>query len=266
MKPEEYYEVICRSKPVLKYCERFDENSDKWNFTKHSHSYIELIFYLEGKAGVEVGGYYIDASIYDTIVHPANCMHLDDLSGERKREIICLGVDIPELVIERSLLLHERSSELRDLFQMIFYEEKRKEQDPYIMEYLLKALLTIVMRQAQLSEDSNRFLREVIPYIHEHFSEKITLDELAELEHISKSYLLRRFKQYTGMTIISYINHVRVETAKQLLIDSDCNVSEIAYQVGFESPKYFHRVFKSETGEPPAAFRKAYKTNEKQVK
>lgn len=62
------------------------------------------------------------------------------------------------------------------------------------------------------------------------------------------------------MTVVSYINHLRIEAAKQLLASTDSSASEIAWQVGFESPKYFHRIFKAETGESPSAFRRAYQT------
>lgn len=71
MKTDEYCEIIHKSSPVLRFCERFDESSDKWNLKKHSHPYIELIYYMEGKAGLEAGGLHIDASIFDTIAYPA---------------------------------------------------------------------------------------------------------------------------------------------------------------------------------------------------
>ena len=64
--------------------------------------------------------------------------------------------------------------------------------------------------------------------------------------------------RYTGTTVVCYVNRLRVEAAKRLLIATDGNAAEIAWQVGFESPKYFHRVFKAETGESPTSFRKAY--------
>lgn len=78
------------------------------------------------------------------------------------------------------------------------------------------------------------------------------------MEHISKSYLSRQFKRQTGMTVIGYVNRLRVEAAKRLLTGSELRVDEIAYQVGFESPKYFYRVFKAAAGASPAAFRKSY--------
>ena len=178
MKAEEAYRIIRESSPVLRYCERFAEGSEKWNLTRHAHPYIELVFYLEGKASVEVGGYNVEPSIYDTLVYPANCMHMDGVRGERRREIICLWIDLPELVLEQPLLLHEESSTLRDLFQMIYRERKESEENSYIIEYLLKLMLTEVIRLAASVGNSYGIMREVIPYIHEHFAEKITLKDL----------------------------------------------------------------------------------------
>ena len=98
----------------------------------------------------------------------------------------------------------------------------------------------------------------MLQYIHTHYAEPITLDQLASLEHISKSYLSRLFKQQTGQTVIAYINSLRIETAKRLLTATRANVNEIAYQVGFESPKYFYRAFRTLTGDTPAGFRRRY--------
>lgn len=261
MNVEERCEIIRNSRPILRYCERFSEGSEKWDMTKHAHPFIELIYYMDGRAALEVGGRRVDASIFDTLVYPANCAHFDALSGERRREIICLWVELPELVFERPLLLHEQGGMLRELFKMIHAEGSKRESDPYIVEYLLKLLLTAIVRQAESADDPDRFLREVIPYIHEHFAEKLTLEALASLAHISVSYLTRKFRQYTGTTVVCYVNRLRVEAAKRLLIATDGNAAEIAWQVGFESPKYFHRVFKVETGESPTTFRRAYQGN-----
>lgn len=258
MNLEEYFEVIHKSSPVIRYCEHFDEDSDKWDFSRHSHPYIELIFFLEGKADLEVGGQTLKTTLYDTLVYPAGMEHLDGLSPERTREIICLWVDIPQLVLPEPIILHERRGILKSLFQMIYTIGSDRDLHPYRMEYALKLLLMEVLTEAYGTSQKEHRSYAVIPYIAEHYTEKITLEELAALEHVSVSYLTRRFKEMTGMTIVSYIHHLRVEKAKELLLTTSLTASEIGYQVGFDSPKYFHRVFRKETGEAPSSFRKAY--------
>ena len=258
----EYYEIIHHSSPKLMYCEHFDEKSEKWDFSRHSHPYIELIFFLEGKAYLEVGGQTLKTTLYDTSVYPAQMEHMDGMSSERSREIICLWVDIPELVLPEPIILHEHGGILKSMFQTIYTLGNAPDQVPRQIEYALKVLLMEVLHEAYQGDENPDRANAVVPYIQEHFTEKITLEELARLENISVSYLTRRFKETTGVTIISYINSLRVERAKELLLMTDLTITEIADQVGFESSKYFHRVFKKETGESPSSFRKTYREAE----
>ena len=260
-KLEEYCEIIQHSHPVLRYCERFDQNSSKWNFSRHSHPYIEMIYFLEGKAGLDVEGTRLNASMYDTLVYPAACEHQDGMNFEMDCEIICFWVDIPELVLDGPILMHERNRNVRDLFLFIYEEQHRENPLPYLIENAIRMLLMSVLRDRSEIPDIEQFLNQIIPFIDRHYEKRITLEELARRVHISKSYLTRRFRQYTGTTIITYINKRRVEAAKALLIESEETTAEIAYRVGFESPKYFHRVFKKEVGISPAGFRKVYKHN-----
>ena len=258
-KLEEYCEIIQNARPVLRYCERFDQNSPKWNFDRHSHPYIEMIYFLEGKAGLNVAGTRLNASMYDTLVYPAFCEHEDGKNFEMDCEIICFWVDIPELVLEKPILMHERNRTVRELFLMIYEEQHREHPLACLTEHAIRMLLMSVLRDQSEMPDVEQFLGKIIPYIERHYQNRITLEDLADRVHISKSYLTRRFRQYTGTTIITYLNKRRIEAAKVLLIETDCSAAEIAWQVGFESPKYFHRVFKKETAMSPSGFRKIYK-------
>lgn len=258
MKLEEYCEIIQRSKPGLKYCERFDQNSHKWDYSRHSHPYIEMIFFLEGKMKLTAAGSNLNASMYDTLVYPANCIHQDGKNLEMNCEIICLWVDIPELKLDKIILMHERNRNIRDLFLFVYNEQHRENPMPYMIEDALKLLLMTILRDQSEIPEGEQFLGQVIQYIDRHFSEKITLEQLAKRTHISKSYLTRRFRQFTGETIVNYINKLRIQYAREMLVNSEKNITEIAWAVGFDSPKYFHRVFKKETGESPAAFRRRH--------
>lgn len=259
MELEEYYQIIADSKPKLRYCEWFDEDSNMWDFSRHSHPYHELIYYVKGKGDADVSGTNISFSLYDTVIYPAYHEHKDKRIPESRREIICLWIDIPELVLEEPLRIRDRDSILMEAFQMIYREEKREKSEPLMLEYAMKLLMTLVLREYSEAHAGNQLLDYALSYIRIHYAERITLNQLAELEHISTSYLSRKFKQRTGMSVIAYINTIRIERSKQYLMASPLDVNEIAYQVGFDSPKYFHRVFKALAGESPASFRKRYK-------
>ncbi len=74
--------------------------------------------------------------------------------------------------------------------------------------------------------------------------------------YVSESYLIRKFKQKTGQTPTQYITSLRLEAAKRLLAKKDMPIEEISRNIGFESAKYFSRLFKKRHGVSPTDFRK----------
>lgn len=259
MELEKYYKIIHDSQAKLRFCERFDETSCFWNFSRHSHSYLELMYFMEGKGDLEVSGTQMSISLFDTVVYPAGWPHQEAASSEKLREIICLWVDLPGLELEAPIQLHDYDNSISTLFQAIYREAKRETPEPYLLEYTIKLLLTAILRNHSEALSQDGVPAYVLQYLHTHYTERITLDQLAGLEHISKSYLSRQFKRQTGMTVITYVNRLRIEAAKRLLISSDLSVNEVAYQVGFEAPKYFYRIFHKLTDLSPAAFREQYR-------
>ena len=240
----DYYRIIREGQPELKFCKRFDDASPIWNFTRHSHPYLELMYFMEGRSGLEVESQQMSITLYDAVR--------------------CLWISLPELELSKPIQLHDRDGSLARLFTALHQEAERDRPEPLILEYEMKLLLTTILRSRSESRDREGILTYVLQYIHAHYAEPITLDQLASLEHISKSYLSRLFKQQTGQTVITYINSLRIETAKRLLTATRENVNEIAYQVGFESPKYFYRAFRALTGDTPAGFRKRYRNQSAQ--
>lgn len=99
----------------------------------------------------------------------------------------------------------------------------------------------------------------VIDYINENLSEKITLDMIGKKFHISKYYLCHIFKETTGMSIMSYILNQRIAYAKNLIINTDETISEIAIASGFSCFSYFSRIFKESEKLSPREFRNKYK-------
>lgn len=87
---------------------------------------------------------------------------------------------------------------------------------------------------------------------------KISIDELAKKLGTSRTQLHRKMKALTGMSITNYINHIRIEKAKHLLVNTKLNSSQIAYEVGFESATYFSKVFKTELHISPVSYREKH--------
>jgi AraC-like DNA-binding protein len=82
-----------------------------------------------------------------------------------------------------------------------------------------------------------------------------TVKYLAEQVHLSPSYLSDLLKKETGKNAQEHIHFYLIEEAKNLLLNSEKNVNEIAYNLGFEYPQYFNTLFKKKTGRTPKEFR-----------
>ena len=92
-------------------------------------------------------------------------------------------------------------------------------------------------------------------YILEHQSEDLSLGQVAKAVNASSFYFCKLFKKSTGINFIDYISQLRIDKAKNLLLNPNCLVSEIAFEVGFQSLTHFNRVFKRMTGQSPSQYR-----------
>jgi AraC-like DNA-binding protein len=110
-----------------------------------------------------------------------------------------------------------------------------------------------VMMQEKHAEPPN--ITRAKQFIHEHQSEDLSLARVAQAVNTSTFYFCKMFKKTTGLHFTDYLSRVRVEKAKNLLINPNLRVSEIAYEVGFQSLTHFNRVFRKMAGESPSDYR-----------
>lgn len=92
-------------------------------------------------------------------------------------------------------------------------------------------------------------------YIEEHHAEDLSLGQVASVVHTSTFYFCKLFKRATGINFTAFVSRMRTEKAKNLLLNPNLRVSEIAYEVGFQSLTHFNRIFKKITGLSPTEFR-----------
>lgn len=98
-------------------------------------------------------------------------------------------------------------------------------------------------------------IRSVKKQIEEHYSQNLTIKDLAAEVYLSPTYLSYLFKQKTGYTINDYITLIRIEKAKELLKDPKNTLYDIARAVGYHEQGYFTRIFKKYTGQSPSKYR-----------
>jgi two-component system, response regulator YesN len=107
------------------------------------------------------------------------------------------------------------------------------------------------------SQDARKItqIRPAIGYIDANYDKPITLAEIARASHLSVSRLSHLFKEQMGVTPIDYVTAARIERAKELLLGTDQNCTEICFQAGYNNQSYFTRTFKSLVGMTPRQFR-----------
>ncbi|MCP4257574.1 MAG: helix-turn-helix domain-containing protein [Planctomycetes bacterium] len=115
------------------------------------------------------------------------------------------------------------------------------------------------------SQDARKVsqIRPAINYIDANYNKPISLADVARASHLSVSRLAHLFKEQMGITIIDYLTSVRIERAKQLLLATDQNCTEICFEVGYNNQSYFTRSFKGFVGMTPRQFRTKNQRKEK---
>jgi two-component system response regulator YesN len=118
-----------------------------------------------------------------------------------------------------------------------------------IKTYLIQEIHKLLDKVTVFLTTSNKaWKQQVISYLEQHLHETVTLQELADIACFSPSYLSRKFKEEFGMNCINYLNYLKINEAKKLLLRSNLSIKEIAYTLGYNDANYFARVFKKETG------------------
>lgn len=123
----------------------------------------------------------------------------------------------------------------------------------------LRYMLSEAYRTADVLPGGNSFVERVKEYIKLNRTKKITTSDICKSFSCSRSYISRRFKESEGISIGEYITKLRLRDAEFLLQNSDMNITEIAFSVGFSDSNYFSSVFAKEKGMPPRAYRKIHR-------
>lgn len=108
-------------------------------------------------------------------------------------------------------------------------------------------------------EDVESPIIKAIEYIDDNIDKNITLDKISFVCNLSQCYFSKLFKKETGVNFISYLNIKKISKAKQLLINTEDPINNIAINLGFEDCGYFIRIFKKQEGITPKKYRDLYK-------
>ena len=154
------------------------------------------------------------------------------------------------------------SLEYKQLFLQMIHELKLcKEDYEELLKHLLSQLFILIHRAIHTKpcSQTDALMQEMdasVKYFHQNYNKQISIKEFALSRHMSISWFIRSFKEYTHSTPAQYLLALRISNAQTLLASTDYNISEIAEIVGYDNPLYFSRLFKKQCGLSPTDFRK----------
>jgi len=266
-----------------------ERHKSEFLFPLHSHREFELNFVENGK-GVrrvvgdsveEIGPYDLTLVAGNELEHAweqGNCVE-----GDVREITIQFSPDIfpPELLNKSqfdsiskmlSRASHGLSFSVKTIMKVYSLLDNLSSETETFDQYLHFLKIIYELSQAEDSkilasssfagaarDKESRRVMKVKQYINDHYSEDLSLDNLASMVGMAPSAFSRFFKTRTGRTLSDYIIDIRLGNAARLLVDTTENVSEICYSCGFNNLSNFNRIFKAKRGYTPRDFRTLFK-------
>lgn len=244
--------------------------SAEWHSTLHTHPCAELFFVTGGRGYLRLTDQSVPITTDDLIIVNSNVKHTEVSSEELSLEYIVMGIDGLEALAgdkgdDGYSIIHFQSDREPLLFYLQSLLNELEAKLPgynTVCQDLLEVVLLQLMRRSEFtvtfvptSRKSTRETAIVRRYIENHFKEDLTLDDLAEVAHVSKYYLAHTFSKEYGTSPINYLLSCRIRESLYLLTETGLSLSEIARTLGFSSPSYFSQSFRRIQGISPMQYR-----------
>jgi len=250
----------------------------------HTHDYNQFLYVLSGQGEITLNEARYLPSPHDVFVIKPGAIH--SISSNEKDPLYtveikfdCQDLKVLEILYDNTpVRLDEYVRAVYSLLGKIIDEAVRKKQfyKEMITECLGEVLLLVARQHYHLTGSNeimiDRFtdyaeekeinqIETVIDYLNKHYQRKVTVSELTEVSNLNRVCIWRLFKSLYNQSPIQYLNLMRLEKAKELLMLSSLNITEISEATGFQSVHYFSRCFSAKEGISPNQFRKIAKRN-----
>lgn len=262
--------------PINVYSYHFNKNNNIL-FSLHYHREFEFLLITEGQARLQLDGdtmylmpgdsVFINSGVLHSAVQAEKCscgftavVFSPELIGQ-KQEIVYEKY-IHALVNGRLFVPPRLPSDLASLITEIAQVWTDK---CYGYEMLIKSKVVYMMAMCIARAEHGSYnktdhkmmiTKSILDYIHGHFHEKITLDDLSNHVHISGEHICRIFKETSELSPFVYLNRYRILQSADLILNTDKSISEIALSCGFNDCSYFNKIFRRFMDCTPTQYRK----------
>lgn len=194
------------------------------------------------------------------------CYFLPDMLEDIWRSLKINFPDDEDFFSGKASYLYTKDGRNKNMRNTLVHMIDEFSHSPAGYNYMLKSYFTILMtnilRRHRASFNNpvysqNKTVDEVIRYINYHIAYDITVSDIAEANHISEEYLCRLFKKHTGMTVVEFINKIKMEKVADILKNTDRSIENIADYVNC-STSHLKRLFKRYSGMSMNAYRNKY--------
>lgn len=213
----------------------------------HRHAFAQLILPVDASLSISLNQGAFEEAANEVVYVPPLCDHAF-FSAEPNRFLV---FDIPAPLFpgktgfKTKYTLDQRWEAIRSLL-LCETEEGRPASG-----HRISALWAYVIGMLKPEPDFAS-----LDYIHQYYAAKLSLRQLADIEHYNQSYYCEWFRKKTGHSPMDYIRTLRLQRAKSLLTDSEFSVMRIAQEVGYDNQSTLTKVFKKYLGVSPAEFRR----------
>ncbi|MGN7115343.1 AraC family transcriptional regulator [Lysinibacillus odysseyi] len=250
----------------------------------HWHEEVQFVFVVEGNIRFQVNEQEITVEKGNGLFINSQCLHGAKDGQYRNGIYICLNVlpsflMMPELFsayvvpyTQATNLNHikldqatswgkEACAHILSIYELLakageFYEI-------HVSKHLTTLWLLLISNAKPVTDPvnlkKNKRMKEMLAWIHLHYDEAVTLEEIAKAGLLSKSECCRYFKSILGLSPIQYVNRYRIEKSLSLLQHTALSVTEIAYKVGFNGSSYFIEQFKKSMQTTPKSYQQHVK-------
>lgn len=248
----------------------------------HWHEEIQYVLIVKGEAIFQINEKKVVVREGDGLFINSGYLHMAEERNQSGCVYICLNVS-PHIVLSQELYTtyvspYIQATNLPYLYldvnelwgknildAIIKLNQWIQQKSPYY-EIDVNVQLTLIWKNLiingfQLEYDQREMLKsnrmkQMINWIHLHYAEKIMLDDIARAGRLSRSECCRYFKRILKKTPLSYVTDYRIQKSLILLQQAESNVTEVAYQVGFNSTSYFIGKFRKSMNMTPLAYKK----------
>ena len=237
---------------------------------QHTHDFYQMIFCTKKGGTINIDGktfeakqdyaYFVKPGTIDLkfYVHDADAQKfLSNVPNQFQLSDIpfmkMLFQTIAKEGIESKVFCNESTNSALKLLLIKMIHEFNPSSSPVSHDYRVFYKLP-----EEIKNNTDIMILDLKNYIEENMSKNITLEELAAMVHINKTYFVKRFKILFGTTPIKFILNMRIEKSKQLILDGSLSMQQIAGAVGFNSLHYFSAAFKQCEGVSPTEYYRCF--------